>query len=113
LAVFELFVPNRPAPEQRALDAMSPETRSEYLASHDQIAKGNGMPAKIFTTAMAYERAFVRAGGLLGFGVDPTGNGGALFGFGDQRNLELLVEAGFTPMEAFRIATLNGAKILG
>jgi len=46
-------------------------------------------------------------------GADPTGNGGALAGFADQRNLELLVEGGFTPLEAIRIATFNGAKYLG
>jgi imidazolonepropionase-like amidohydrolase len=62
---------------------------------------------------MEYERRFVQAGGLLAAGVDPTGNGGALPGFGDQRNLELLVEAGFTPVEALRIMTLNGARVLG
>jgi imidazolonepropionase-like amidohydrolase len=45
-------------------------------------------------------------------GVDPTGNGGAMAGFGDIRNLELLVEAEFTPVEAIKIATLNGAKWL-
>jgi hypothetical protein len=53
------------------------------------------------------------AGGLLGAGVDPTGNGGALPGFGDQRNYELLLEAGFTPVEVVQIMTLNGARILG
>jgi imidazolonepropionase-like amidohydrolase len=46
-------------------------------------------------------------------GCDPTGNGSAVAGFGDQRNLELLVDGGFTPLEAIRIATLNGAKFLG
>jgi imidazolonepropionase-like amidohydrolase len=61
---------------------------------------------------MAYERAFVAAGGLLAAGVDPTGNGGALPGFGDQRNYELLSEAGFTPQQVVRIMTLNGAKVL-
>jgi imidazolonepropionase-like amidohydrolase len=45
--------------------------------------------------------------------VDPTGNGGALPGFGDQRNYELLLEAEFTPAEALQIMTLNGAKVLG
>jgi imidazolonepropionase-like amidohydrolase len=34
-------------------------------------------------------------------------------GYGDQRNLELLVEAGFTPVEAIHIATQNGAIFLG
>jgi imidazolonepropionase-like amidohydrolase len=55
------------------------------------------------------ERNFVAAGGLLLAGPDPTGNGGVLPGFGDQREIELLVEAGFSPVEAIRIATLNGA----
>jgi imidazolonepropionase-like amidohydrolase len=62
---------------------------------------------------MEFERAFVQAGGLLLAGVDPTGPGGVLPGFGDQRDVELLVEAGFSPLEAIRIATLNGAQYLG
>jgi hypothetical protein len=62
---------------------------------------------------MEFERAFVRAGGLLLAGQDPTGIGGVLAGFGDERGVELLVEAGFTPVEAIRIATLNGAQFLG
>ncbi len=68
---------------------------------------------ELFRRAQAFEVAFVKAGGLLGSGVDPTGVGGALQGFGDQRNYELLIEAGFTPVEAIRIMTLNGAMILG
>jgi imidazolonepropionase-like amidohydrolase len=62
---------------------------------------------------MEFDRMFVAAGGLLAAGSDPTGNGGALPGFGDQRNHELLVEAGFSPVESIRIMTLNGAKVLG
>jgi imidazolonepropionase-like amidohydrolase len=50
---------------------------------------------------------------LLAAGVDPTGSGGALAGFGDQRNYELLIEAGFTPTQAVQIMTGNGARILG
>ena len=68
---------------------------------------------EIFRNAQQFELEFVRAGGLMAAGVDPTGNGGALPGFGDQRNYELLIEAGFTPVEAIRIMTLNGATILG
>jgi imidazolonepropionase-like amidohydrolase len=55
----------------------------------------------------------VGAGGLLMAGCDPTGYGGVVPGFGDQRNIELLVEAGFTPVQAIPIATLNGAKFMG
>jgi imidazolonepropionase-like amidohydrolase len=62
---------------------------------------------------MEFEHAFVKAGGLLLAGPDPTGNGGTLPGFGDWRELELLVEAGFTPLEAIQIATENGAKFMG
>jgi hypothetical protein len=62
---------------------------------------------------MDFEVAFVKAGGLLLSGPDPTGNGGVLPGFGDQREIELLVEAGFTPVEAIHIATQNGSFYLG
>jgi imidazolonepropionase-like amidohydrolase len=62
---------------------------------------------------MQFERAFVQAGGLLLAGCDPTGNGAALAGYVDQRQVELLVEAGFTPLEALKIASLNGALFLG
>jgi imidazolonepropionase-like amidohydrolase len=116
LAVYELFVPNRPPElDPRMLEAMSPETKEEYLATRKRIAEtpNAGYSPDVFRKAMEYERAFVAAGGLLAAGVDPTGNGGALPGFGDQRNHELLVEAGFTPVESIRILTLNGAKVLG
>jgi imidazolonepropionase-like amidohydrolase len=115
LAVFELFVPNRPPLEQRVLDAMSPETKAEYLTSRARLAEPGAfaISPEIFKKAQAFELAFVRAGGLMAAGVDPTGNGGALPGYGDQRNYELLIEAGFAPVEAIQIMTLNGAKVLG
>jgi imidazolonepropionase-like amidohydrolase len=62
---------------------------------------------------MDMEVAFVRAGGLLVAGTDPTGYGGVVAGFANQRMIELLVEAGLTPAEAIRVATLNGAMHLG
>src|SRR5204862_8113772 len=74
-------------------------------------APGSFLP--MLQKELAFERAFVKAGGLLISGADPTGNGGALAGFADQRNIELLVEGGFTPVEAIQIATANGAKFLG
>ena len=69
--------------------------------------------AALMRKEMDFEIAFVRAGGTLLAGPDPTGNGGVLPGFGDQREIELLVEAGFTPLEAIHIATENGAIYLG
>ena len=61
---------------------------------------------------MALERAFARAGGMLIAGTDPTGGGGVIPGYSNQRQVELLVDAGFTPLEAISISTLNGAKYL-
>jgi hypothetical protein len=66
-----------------------------------------------FAKEMRFEREFAAAGGLLMEGCDPTGYGGVVPGFGDQRNIELLVEAGFSAVEAIRIATLNGAIHMG
>ena len=115
LAVFELFVPNRPPLEPRVLDAMAPDVRAEYLTSRARLSEPGSfaISPEIFRNAQQFELEFVKAGGLMAAGVDPTGNGGALPGFGDQRNYELLIEAGFTPVEAIRIMTLNGATILG
>jgi hypothetical protein len=115
LAVYELSYPDRPPLEDRVLEALSPEAREEYLSARKEMsdrAAQSTMP-ELFRRAQAFERAFVKAGGLLGAGVDPTGVGGALPGFGDQRNFELLIEAGFTPVEAIQIMTYNGARILG
>jgi len=115
LPVFETLVPNRAPLEARVLDAMLPEARISYLrtraAISDNAAKSY-WPA-LFKKEMQFERAFVKAGGLLLAGLDPTGYGGVIPGFGDQREVELLVEAGFTPVEAIHIATSNGAEFLG
>jgi imidazolonepropionase-like amidohydrolase len=114
-AVYELFVANRPPIDQRAMDAMSGETRDEYMRSREQIAKnpGQGVPESLLLKSLAFDKAFMQAGGLLAAGVDPTGNGGALPGYGDQRHYELLLEGGVTPAPAVQIMSLNGAKVLG
>src|SRR3989441_933650 len=78
LAVYEPFVANRPTKDERVLQAMDPEVRDSYMKMRQQIdSSGNGwvsLPA--FKNSMAFERAFVAAGGLLAAGVDPTGIGG-------------------------------------
>ena len=116
LAVFETFVPNRPplVKQARAEKALTPQAWSSYLRRRSGIAEKNGpLEAAELRKEMQFERAFVKAGGLLLAGCDPTGYGGVLPGYGDQRGLELLVEAGFTPVEAIHIATQNGAVFLG
>src|SRR5205085_6529659 len=114
LAVFEAFDGSRPPLEQRFIDAASHEAAVNYLGSRARARGGDDSPAlAALKKELEFEYAFVKAGGLLMSGADPTGNGGALAGFADQRNIELLVDGGFTPLEAIRIATLNGAKFLG
>src|ERR1039458_8327029 len=114
LAVFEAFDGDRPPVEQRFLDAVTAEAAISYLGSRPRARGGADAPALAeLRKELQFEYAFVKAGGLLIAGADPTGNGGALAGFADQRNIELLVEGGFTPVEAIRIATYNGAKYLG
>lgn len=115
LPVFETFVPGRAPLDARVLDAMLPEARISYLRRRAAISDGaakSDWPA-LFKKEMEFERAFVKQGGLLLAGLDPTGYGGVIAGFGDQREVELLVEAGFTPVEAIHIATSNGAEFLG
>ena len=70
------------------------------------------MSCALIKRDMQLEYAFAQAGGLLLAGPDPTGNGGVVPGFGDQREIELLVEAGFTPLEAIKVGTWNGAVYL-
>lgn len=112
LAVFEQYVAGRPPMPQRVLDAMSAPARESCLAQRARVQASNSFEVS-FKKEMQFERAFVKAGGLLLAGSDPTGNGCIVAGFGMQRAVELLVEAGFTPIEAIQIATANGARFLG
>jgi imidazolonepropionase-like amidohydrolase len=115
LPVFEGDILSRPPLRQAALDAMSPQSREAYLYIRSQQYKNPWQHdgAMLLKHDMALERAFVAAGGLLLAGPDPTGDGEVVPGFGDQREIELLLEAGFSPLEAIKIATLNGAIYLG
>ena len=114
LPVFETFVPGRAPVDPRVLDAMLPETRTEYLQSRERIAKTPDSPwVKVFKLEEDFEHAFVQQGGTLLAGLDPTGFGGVIAGYGDQHEVELLVEAGFTPLQAIQIATINGARFMG
>jgi len=123
LPVFEVEVPGRPSIQPRALDALSPDARSAFLANKVRMSDQGRLKriygsdispmAGAFKKEMEFEYTFAKAGGTLLAGEDPTGIGGILAGFGDQREVELLVEAGFTPLEAIHIATSNGAQYLG
>ncbi|HTW58804.1 MAG TPA: amidohydrolase family protein [Terriglobales bacterium] len=124
LPVFEMgSFTGRPTLQKRLLEALSPDARSALLANRVRSSDAaflrqrygsdvSPWPAA-FKKEEEFEYAFSKAGGLLLAGLDPTGMGGVIAGFGDQREVELLVEAGFTPVEAIHIATYNGAQFLG
>ena len=117
LPVFEQMVPNHSPLWPQAMATLSPQAKRDYLLLREHT---NALPADqgkkravTFQHGMAMEREFVAAGGLLLAGPDPTGNGGVVPGFGDLREVELLVEEGFTPEQAIHIASYNGAQYLG
>jgi len=113
LAVFDAFTEEgfRKALTPELLDAVSADTRARLLQAH--ISRDPSIWPGLVKLEMAFERAFVQAGGLLIAGCDPTGNGAVLAGYGDWRDVELLVDAGFSPLEALKIHSLNGAVWLG
>ncbi len=118
LPVFEQSVPLHAPLNPEAMAVLTPQAREAYLYARNLVVSRAGTPraqafSEAFKNDLALERQFFLAGGLLLAGPDPTGNGGVIPGFGDQRALELLVEAGFTPLEAIRVGTLNGATYLG
>lgn len=115
--VNEQLAPGRPGPDERTRAAMAPWIAEQETTRRAQLDQANpageiypGMK-EIYPKSRQFELMFARAGGILMAGVDPAF--AALAGFGDQRNLELLVETGFTVPEAVRIMTLNGATALG
>ena len=113
VAIFESSVPQRAFADKRSLRAMSPyliQRYEERRAANDEVM-GDSTRVNRFKRIMAFERQFVELGGLMGSGVDPGRHN--LPGYGDQRNFELFLEAGFSTQEAIQIMTVNGAKILG
>jgi imidazolonepropionase-like amidohydrolase len=113
LAVMELSSPSRIPLDQRVLDVLHPDAAKAIQAWHANGQKRDDAPQKaLLKKAMQFERRFVAAGGLLAAGSDPCCLS-VVAGYGDHRNFELLVEAGFTAEQAVQIMTANGAKVLG
>ena len=113
LAVFELSSPSRVPRDQRVLDALHPDVSKVVAQWYDRgSAEADSVARRVFKKHMEFERAFVKAGGLLAAGSDPCCLS-AIAGYADQRNFELLVEAGFSPEAAIKIMTANGANVLG
>ena len=113
LTIYETFSAAQPSAPARVLDALLPETRRQYEQRRAAILQAADTSNAVLRKEMQLEKMFADAGGLLVVGTDPTGFGGVVAGYSNQRALELLVQAGFSPLEAIKVATLNGAKYLG
>jgi imidazolonepropionase-like amidohydrolase len=112
LTVFETFTPGRPLPP--GLDVLDPILRDQFEQNFARTSRNpRSGYATLFPKARQLEVDFFRAGGTLLAGTDPTGGGGVIPGFSDQRAIELLVESGLTPLEAIKVGTMNGATYLG
>jgi imidazolonepropionase-like amidohydrolase len=113
LAIFETFTSGRPAAGKEVLDTLAPPLRESYLTRWAAILmQDNPVMKAAFAKNLRLEEKFFRAGGLLAVGTDPTGYGGCIAGYGSWRAIEMLVEAGLTPVEAIQVATYNGARVL-
>ena len=116
LSVYELDVPSHLPLRKDVTEAMLPESLASYLAARARMKDDPRWLLRL-RKEMQWEHDFAKAGGKLLAGSDPTGVGavlgGDLAGYGMQRELELLVEAGFTPLEAIHIATQQNAEFLG
>ena len=113
-AIIESHFPHRPQGDERALAAMSAAWVANYHARQarlDENRRTSRFQPALFEKLAQFERRFVDAGGRLVAGPDPGRH--VLLGYGDQRNFELLVEAGFSTAQAVRIMTSNGAEALG
>ncbi len=119
LPVFEATLAGKPTLRPKALATLTPQALEAYLYGRNRRNTTadsllTERRAQNYKNAVHLEHQFVEAGGFLMAGLDPTGNGATLPGFGDQHEVELLVtDAGFTVPEAIKIATLNGAIYLG
>ena len=94
-------------------DALMPQVKQTVAARWQGSQHRDSASQAIFKKNMAWEKQFYEAGGLLVSGTDPTGSGRTIAGYGSRREIELLAEAGFTPAQAIKVATLNGAIYLG
>jgi imidazolonepropionase-like amidohydrolase len=114
LAVFESYAMDGSEADRRVPVLLSSRLQDAFQAARERRKDRNTQSwwSSVLHQEMAFEWAFAKAGGKLLAGADPTGWGAIVAGYGNQRGIELLVAAGFTPEEAIKIASYNGAAFL-
>lgn len=99
----------RAPPGDELLSLLAPQARAHYEA----VIGSPWLPDAAGSKELhKLEHSFVEAGGRLGLGADPM-DFGQVAGFADQRALAAMVEHGWSPLEVIRMATSNGAELLG
>ena len=95
------------------LDALIPQIQEKQTKQWNQMQHKDSVSIGLFKKELGWEKQFYDAGGLLVAGTDPTGAGRTIAGYSNYREIELLVQAGFSAVQAIKICTLNGAVYLG
>lgn len=102
-------------PSDEALAPLSPHLRATFEETWKRVQPTEMMllMTGFVPKLLQLEREFVRAGGLLMAGSDPTSYGGTVPGTTAQRQLHMMLEGGFELPQAIQVMTLNGAIYLG
>jgi imidazolonepropionase-like amidohydrolase len=108
----------RAYPEETAKDAslaLFPEARrTAFVDMLGKIPPADVARARqVWKSQLGFIRRFVRAGGRVATGSGFEIGGYPVPGIGVHREIAALVEAGLTPIQAIRAATINGALLLG
>jgi imidazolonepropionase-like amidohydrolase len=110
LALFELFTATTaktPASFEPGVEKIAPEL-AQPLTDVEPPSERSEVFDKVFGKDIAIVGALHRAGVLVVAGTDQAVPGHSL-----HREIELYVQAGFTPMEAIQAATIVPARVMG
>ena len=105
-------------PPQTGIDMLAPPIQDYHRAYRARMGSPAGgeliLSGESLRKSAVMEREFMKAGGLLVAGTDPAvPSAGVVAGYSNASQLELMVDCVFTPLEAIRVSTLNGAIYLG
>ena len=110
MAVFEFFTVSTakpPASFEPGVNKVAPEL-AEQLTDVEPPTENSALGEQVFEKRLAIVGALHRAGITVVAGTDQTVPGYSL-----HREMELYVQAGFTPMEAIQAATIVPARVMG
>jgi imidazolonepropionase-like amidohydrolase len=110
LAIFELFTATTakpPATFEPGINKIAPEL-AEQLTDVEPPSERSEIGEKVFQKEVATVGALHRAGIAIVAGTDQ-----GVPGYSLHREIELYVQAGFTPMEAIQAATIVSARAMG